>query len=374
MKTGKTVTELAIEIQRQAKAKRDFVADTASLSFVADFEAPSIEGPQAPVPEVSLRLGNKARIPLNDIAHDQIAEHVKIPRPYYDRMRREAPHLLADNVDHWFHKNPVKRLVRTLDGRGRAFLSDKFPTDLDNIDFAEAFLPVLAKRKLNVMSCDITEKKLYLKAVDEQLYRDVPVGYKMGDGSHKLFDTCAPALILSNSEVGFGRLVVETGVYTGGCTNLALFAKGGMKRTHVGARHEITEGVDVEVLSEKTKRKTFEALLSQVADVIEAAFDEKVITRRLEAIEVAAGRKITAKVDDVLELTAKNYGLNDGEKESVLKHLIEGASLSQYGLHAAITRSAQDNASYDRATELEYLGGRILELPKTDWARLAEAA
>jgi hypothetical protein len=29
---------------------------------------------------------------------------------------------------------------------------------------------------------------------------------------------------------------------------------------------------------------------------------------------------------------------------------------------------------YDRATELEYLGGRIIELPKTDWSVLAEAA
>ena len=362
MKTGKTITELATEIQRQAKSKKDFVASTESLAFVPE------------TTDVTLRLGNTARIPVGDIAHDQIAEYTKVPKPYYDRMRREAPGLLSDNINHWFQKTPAKRLVRTLDTRARAFLSDKFPTDLDNIDFAEAFLPVLAKRKLNVMSCDITEKKLYIKAVDEQLYRDVPVGYKMGDGSHRIFDTCAPALILGNSEVGFGRMIVETGVYTGGCTNLALFAKGGFKRTHVGARHEITEGIDIEVLSDKTKRKTFEALLSQVQDVIEAAFDEKVITRRLEAIEEAAGRRITGKVDAVLEVTAKTFGLNDNEKDSVLKHLIEGGSLSQYGLHAAITRSAQDNASYDRATELEYLGGRILELPKTDWARLAEAA
>lgn len=63
-----------------------------------------------------------------------------------------------------------------------------------------------------------------------------------------------------------------------------------------------------------------------------------------------------------------------GERESIFKHLIEGGSLTQYGLHGAITRAAQDVASYDRATELEYLGARVVELPRAEWARLNEAA
>jgi hypothetical protein len=370
MKTGKTIQELAAEIQRQANSKHDYVATTEAMSIVADFET----APTGSVPSVSLKLGDKGNFPLNDIAHDQIAEHVKVPKPYYDRMRKEAPHLLATNIDHWFRKYPAKRLVRTLDTRARAFLSDKFPTDLDNIDFANALLPVIADRKLNVMSCELTEKRLYIKAVDERLYRDVPVGYKMGDGSHKIFDTCAPCIILSNSEVGFGRMVVETGVYTRGCTNLCLWANGGMKRTHVGARHQIADGVDVDLLTDATKKKTFEALWMQVRDVLGAAFEDKQITRRLEQLQATSENKITGKVDEVVEVAAKHFGLNDGERENVLKHLIEGGSLTQYGLHAAVTRSAQDADSYDRATELEYLGGKIIELPKTDWARLAEAA
>jgi hypothetical protein len=88
MKTGKTIQELAAEITRQAESKHDYVATTEAMSIVADFDQP-IAGAE-PVPSVSLRLGNKGRYPLNDIAHDQIAEHVKVPKPYYDRMRREA--------------------------------------------------------------------------------------------------------------------------------------------------------------------------------------------------------------------------------------------------------------------------------------------
>ncbi len=365
MKTGKSLQELAAEIERQATTKKDYVANLDAVTMVAVDGTPQIH------------VEGKGQFGVRDIAHNQIAEHVKIDRRYYDRMRRDAPELLATNVDHWFRKYPAPQMLRTLDGDVRAMLSPAFQT-LDNHDFAEAALPMLLSRKLTVMSAEITEKRLYIKAVDEKLFRDVPVGYKMGDGSHKIFDTCAPAIILANSEVGFGRLVVETGVYTRACTNMALFANGGMKRTHVGARHRLADGMDVadleQIMSAATKRKTAEALWMQVRDVIASAFDEKIVAKRVEAIETAAGRRIEGKVERVIEVAAERFDLNDGERESILKHLIEGGSLTQYGLHAAITRAAQDVESYDRATELEYLGGRVVELPRSEWQTLAEAA
>ena len=234
----KTLTELAAEIERQHATKKDYLAPTSKIEMIA---GANVNG----VAPIGMILGDQALpLTIGDIAHDQIAEHTKIPKIYYDRMQRQAPELLINNVKTWFDRFPATRMVRTLDGNARAFLSDKFQP-LDNYDFAGATLPILAERKLNIVSCEITEKKLYIKAVDEKLFRDVPVGYKMGDGSHKIYDTCAPVIILANSEVGFGRLVVETGVYTSACTNLCWFAKGGMKRTHVGARHKLTEGFDV---------------------------------------------------------------------------------------------------------------------------------
>lgn len=366
MKTGKTIQELATEIARQAESKRDYVATTAVMDIIPldkDYGG------------VSLGLGYKGIFPINDLTHKQIAEYTGIPKPYYDKMRRETPDLLAINVDRWFKKYPAARMVRTLDGNARAFLSDAY-RPLDNVDFANETLPILAERKLTIMSCEITDTRLYLKAVDEQLFRDVPVGFKMGDGSHRLFDTCAPAIILSNSEVGFGRLVVETGVYTRACTNMCLFANGGMKRTHVGARHKLLEDVDNidALLSEKTKQKTLEALWAQVGDVLKSAFSTDVIGKRLEKLAVASGQKIEGRADKVVEIAAKKYDLSAEESTNVLKHLIEGGSLTQYGLHSAITRSAQDAVSYDRATELEYLGGRVIELAPTQWRELSMAA
>lgn len=379
MKQGKTLQDLALEIERQHNAKKDYVASTSGpievLYDARDGEANDEANPNFGKP--ILRLKDVGDFGINPIAHEQIGEHAGIPKKYYDRMLREKPDLLVDNVRAWFEKYPAQRMVRTLDGNVRAFLSDAYQP-LDNYDFAGATLPILRDRKLSVMSCEITERRLYIKAVDEQLFRDVPVGHRMGDGTHTIFDTCAPAIILSNSEVGFGRLVVETGVYTRGCTNMALWTKGGMKRTHVGAKHRMTEGMDVAdldaILSNETKRKTMEALWGQVRDVLNAAFDGDTFDKRLETLRAAAGNRIEGKVEKVVEVTAKAFDLSDGERESIFKHLIEGGSLTQYGLHGAITRAAQDVASYDRATELEYLGARVVELPRAEWARLNEAA
>lgn len=370
MKAGRTLQDLAIEIERQAATKRDYVAATGQG---VNFRTVERDGAQVPV----LALRNTADFPVTDTAHAQIAEHVKIPKQYYDRMRREDPELLATNVDRWFTKYPAARMVRTLDGNARGFLSDKFQC-LDNHDFANAALPILLKRKLTVMSCEITERRLYIKAVDQALFKDVPVGHKMGDGSHTIFATNAPAVILANSEIGFGRLVIETGVYTQACTNLALFSASGMKRTHVGAKHALLDAAGVtdleNVMSAATKKKSLEALWLQVHDVIASAFDENIVRKRAEQFEAAAGRRIERKVEEVVEVAAVRFDLNDGERESVLKHLIEGGSLSQFGLSAAITRAAQDVESYDRATELEYAGGKVIELNRTEWAQLAAAA
>lgn len=370
MKTGRDLQQLAAEITRQRDAKRDYVAPTTALTMVVEEPA---EG--RPLPQCLLELLDTGQFGVNDLAHGQIKDFVGIPAAYYDRMRRDAPDLLAANVNRWFRQQPAPRMVRTLDGRVRALLSNQF-RPLDNYDFASAILPVLRDRKLEVMSCEVTERKLYIKAVDEQLYRDVPVGYKMGDGSHRIFDTCAPAFIASNSEVGYGRLTLETGVYTKACTNLALWADGGMRKTHVGSRHAVTEGVENidAILSARTKQATDEALWLQVRDVLKAAFSESRFKERAARLEAAAEAQITGRVQEVVAAAADRFALADGERESVLQHLITGGKLSQYGLHAAFTRAAEDVDSYDRATELEYMGGKIIELPRADWARLNEAA
>ena len=79
---------------------------------------------------------------------------------------------------------------------------------------------------------------------------------------------------------------------------------------------------------------------------------------------------ISGKVQDVVELTSKNYGFNQTEQESILDYLIRGGDMSLYGLSNAVTRMSQDVESYDRATELESIGWDIVTMEPAKWKEI----
>ena len=107
MKQGRALVDLAMEIQRQANAKADFVADTRKLEFV-----PNGHGPR-------LAIEGHGIYDVTGHAHRQVGERIGIPAKYYDRMLADAPELLLANVNHWFAHKPEQRMVRTLEGPER---------------------------------------------------------------------------------------------------------------------------------------------------------------------------------------------------------------------------------------------------------------
>src|SRR5579864_1896755 len=116
MKTGRSVGDLAHEIVRQAQSKRDYIVDTGDL-----WATPASHG---------LSIGFKddgagfKPLVVGPQAHQHLSTQLGIPMPYYRKMQAETPELLADNVNTWMGKNPAKRMMRTLDGEARAFMSD----------------------------------------------------------------------------------------------------------------------------------------------------------------------------------------------------------------------------------------------------------
>ena len=128
------------------------------------------------------------------------------------------------------------------------------------------------------------------------------------------------------------------------------------------------------MLSEGTRRKTDAALWSQVRDVVKAVFERARFDSLCDKIEGSQADKIEGDPIKAISLASKRFGLNETEGKSVLRHLIEGADLSRFGLYNAVTRMAQDVESYDRATDLERLGSQVIELPKNEWKELAMAA
>jgi hypothetical protein len=141
MKTGKSLSELATEIERQRDNRQDFIAPTKQMSLVTLGDSAA---------DVRLLLnapGVTQSSSLKPIAHGQLAEYAGIPKPYYDLMLSQAPQLLAKNVNTWLDRKDEKRLVRVLDGNVRGILSDRY-RPLDNYELAEVVLPVIQAQKL----------------------------------------------------------------------------------------------------------------------------------------------------------------------------------------------------------------------------------
>jgi len=361
---GRSLQDLAAEIERRAEVKRDFIAPVSKLSVeVVDDK-----------PVIALANGTVQTFPIQEIAHGQIAEYAGIPMAYYRRMMAEDPQLLATNANRWLRdlaKDPkARRMVRTLDGSARAMLSDGYRA-LENEDLAEAILPVLLEQNLLIVSCEITERRLYIKAVDRNIERDVPTGRAMGDGSHVFFDTCSPAISISNSEVGYGALSIETGVYTKACTNLAMIGSN-MRKYHTGKRAELSDDVYA-LLTDDTKKATDRAVWMQTTDLVRSAFNLAKFDATVKKLGDASADKIEAtEAVEVIERVGRKFSFNEGERKGILGRLIQDADLSRYGLHAAVTRYSQEEViSYDRATEMERIGGDIIDMAANEWGKLA---
>lgn len=354
MKTGLSLTALATELERRATSKQDFVASTDSIEMSTAQGEPTLILPADVAPQ---------GLVINDLAHNQIAGRLDIPVKYYNKMRSNAPELLRNNVNHWFSNNKETRMIRTLDGKVRAFLSDKYQR-IENEEIASVVLPLLlAQEGLQVVSTEITETRMYIKAVFPKVQGEVLKG-----------DVVQSGICISNSEVGHGAVKIEPLVFRLVCLNGMIINDSAFRGRHVGARADATDSV-YEMLTDETKQADDRAILLKVRDVVNASFDEVRFAAHLNKMREAAGEKIEGNPAEAVKLLAKKEALNEFETGSILRNLIEGADISRWGLLNAVTATAKEDAlTYDRATELETLGGKILNLPRTEWVQLAQAA
>lgn len=364
MKTGKTLTELAAELERQSKAKVDYIAPTRELEIIA-VDSGTMPPPQPHEGEnehvINLRVNGHGSYDINEIAHNQIGERVGIPAKYYDRMRSDAPELLARNVNHWFQAKPENRLVRLLDGKARAFLSESY-RPLDNHDLADVAINTLVKKQagVEVVSTEVTESRLYIKAVTPRITGEVRPG-----------DVLQAGIVITNSEVGMGALKIEQMIFRLICSNGAI-AGDTFRRAHIGRKSGLEIEEARQYFANETRQADDTAFWMKVRDVIAGSFDPQLFEETLAKHREAAGRKLIAEPEKVVEATAVKFGLTESDRSGILRHLFKDDDMTQYGLHNAVTRYSQDVKNYDHATDLERLGGRIIELPKTDWQKIAE--
>ncbi|PZD70222.1 hypothetical protein C1752_16045 [Acaryochloris thomasi RCC1774] len=349
MKEGLTIVEMAQQLQDQASKKRDFVADTRQLEMNADGS-------------ITIEAETVERFATSEHTHAQIAQRLNIPTTYYKRMRKDAPDLLSQNVNHWFLERPEPRMLRTLDGTARAFLSNRYRR-VDNTAIVQTVLPVISDfgDDLKICSIGLTDSRLYIKVINERMQLDVKVN-----------DAVQAGVIISNSEIGLGSIRIEPLVYRLVCRNGMVIPDRGMKKYHVGRALDNDDDA-YEIFTDETKQAEDAALLLKVRDMVKAATSEALFTQIVNQMRDATERKIEGNPVKAVEVLADSFTLNQSEQSDILTHLIQGGDLSQYGLLNAVTRSSQDVEDYDRATELEAMGSQVITLPAAQWKQLATA-
>ncbi len=388
MKTGRSLTEIAAELERRKETAKDYIAPQGKLKLVVQDQTRTIDevydaSDAGTTKIVKLDGLNGDPLVIRPHFHAQMADHLQIPKAYYDRMLAEDPALLTKNVNAWLAKgSDDRRMIRTLDYEARAFLSPKY-RPLDNYDLASAVLPVLQARGVQVMSAELTETRMYIKGILPDLTEPLPEGLAWG-GHNSIVPLDAgrmvrreghlvAAIVISNSEVGAGTLRIEPSVFTTWCTNLAILAAAAMKKYHVGRTFE--EQSNFEVYRDDTRKADDRAFWLKARDVLQAAFDEKVWKAAIEQVRGAASKPIlNPDLSKVVEVAVKRLALPEGTQGNILTHLARGGDLSAWGLSSAITAVGGERDDYEDATSFERAGGKVLTLGAGEWKAISEAA
>ena len=353
MKQGRTLPEVMAELKRQNKEKRDFICPAPLFRLEDDGQTFGI---------TNTNTGVQESFGTTNLFHRQIGSTLNIPAKYYDMMRSQKPELLAQNVNAWFGDRKQSYMIRSMDyGNGRvarALLSDRYRR-IDNLLIALEILPIfMGNDQYEVVSSEVTESRMYIKiSFHTKKYEVVPG------------DWVEFGIIISNSEVGLGAVIVRPFLNRLICTNGCVVNDFGERRHHVGRQAKAVED-SFDLYSDAAIEAEDKAFMLKLRDVARATLDESRYPTIIGKLQDSTRALITGKVQDVVELASKSYGFNQTEQESILDYLIRGGDMSLYGLSNAVTRMSQDVDSYDRATELESIGWDIVTMEPTKWKEI----
>lgn len=230
-------------------------------------------------------------------------------------------------------------------------------------EIAELALQVMLESQAMIVSSEVTESKLYIKALFPKTEAEVKKG-----------DPVQAGVMITNSEIGMGRMAVQPLIMRLVCLNGMVMQDSSIKRTHLGAKMEMdSDGMAMEYRQD-TMKAMDRALALQVRDTMKALASPEKIALHVGKLKGSTERLLEGDPVAAVQVLQKKAGFGDDDRTGILRHLIQGSDLSQLGLANAVTRYSQDVGSYDKATDMEALGGQIIEMNNTDWRAIATAA
>ena len=106
MKTGRNLQEVLVELDRQNKAKQDFISPAQGMRLREDGHTFELN---------HLTTDRQMTFGTTSLFHRQVASALGIPAKYYDLMQSQKPELLAENVNAWFADRTSSYMVRSMD-------------------------------------------------------------------------------------------------------------------------------------------------------------------------------------------------------------------------------------------------------------------
>ena len=317
MKQGKSLKSLLAELQRQKTNSKDFIINTQSLELHTDKHGNS-----------KLHLldnGKVYKFNVNDNTHQQIASRLNIPYSYYQKLQADSPALLDNNVNTFFKRNPEKRLIRVLDDIVRAFLSDSYYF-IDNLELLNITIPLLKDMKVNVVSADITPNHLYLKAVNKKIQAEI-----------------------CNSEVGLGSLKIEPLILCANNKNAFIYNQAVQSIRHRGQKLDSAFANINQISADK------------ISNMIHSSIDQEAFNNIIKQLQSTTNVSIYNTIQALNWLN--QFPINQREKSDISQQFFINSDFTLYGLLNAVSASTKIPKSYERATELERIAGKMISLP-----------
>lgn len=361
MKQGLSPDQLIQQLKDRRDKVNDYLVQGNTVSAWADQEV--TEGPQ-----YGLYLAGEvdSDFNVNPLCHGQIATKHKIPVAYARRIAEEYPELWAETFQTHFNNDKSGRLIRTIDGTARAYLSPNYAIR-DNEPLLNAVIPVLKEAEtmhgdFEIHSSYLDDDKMYLKISSPRLKGDVKVN-----------DPVQMGIMVCNSEAGNGSTTIEPFIYRLICTNGMVRKDSRFKQrfTHLGSRMIMDDRL-VQQVSSTTIEASNEAFFSGIQDLVRLICSPDLFQEYLERFQYISAKEIPTgiKIPDVIKRIETKFDMSEEESNLVLDSMIRSNDMTWWGTANAVTQAAESLDSYERATLFETLGAQISEMRESEWNSL----
>lgn len=350
-----TIDRLVERVQAENIRKHDFISPTGVMTASDVYGEPRLNF------RVNRGSDETTSFNLEQVAHENLSQLCGIDMRYYRKLLElPSKELWATNVNQWL-PGVSNRTVRTFDGEYeddlgmrstgsvRCLMSDRYWC-LDNSDLLAALIPQFEKRELTVLTSNLSERHMVIKAVSPKMIAEVPhVGDRVQGG-----------IAVGNSEVGQGSLWITEYDYVLSCTN-GMVGEKERKYTHRSGKSGEDDS-NFSSYSSETKRKTNEAFWAQIAEDIDRCFDEERFAGRVSNYGDAAADEVHENQEArVISTVCSESGVPKDDWDKVLRHYHRGGQENRWGVAQAVTRYAQDVEDFDLATSLESAGRKVMD-------------